>query len=192
MEIKEGLENYIVKFDNVMPERILKYFSKYIKQLNEFQEAKIVSQNGQIIDHNIRKVTTKSMNIYTKSLTEIHWANFLKFTFIQFINDYQRIFDTKINFNISNIELLKYEEGGHYKFHVDDCAEIHRTFSCIFLVNDDYEGGELLFKNISTKETIKIDNIKNRLIIWPSNFLFPHSVAPVTKGERFSVVSWAL
>jgi len=192
MEIKEGLENYIIKFDNVMPERILKYFLKYVKQLNEFTEAKIVSQNGEIIDHSIRKVNSKSMSLNTKSLTDIHWANFLKFTFIQFINDYQKIFDTKIKFDIISIDLLKYEEGGHYKFHVDDCAAIHRTFSCIFLINDDYEGGELLFKNIFTKEIIKIENIKNRLIIWPSNFLFPHSVAPVTKGARFSVVSWAL
>ena len=192
MEIKESLENYIVKFDNVMPERILVYFLKYIKQLNEFEEAKIVSQNGACVNHNIRKVTSKSLHSYTKSLTDIHWANFLKFIFIRFIKDYQKIFDSDIDFNIINIDLLKYEVGGHYKFHVDDCKANHRTFSCILLVNDDYEGGELLFKNIFTKKIIKIDSIKNRLIIWPSNFLYPHRVTPVTKGERFSVVSWAL
>ena len=33
--------------------------------------------------------------------------------------------------------------------------------------------------------------VPNRLIIWPSNFLFPHSVLPVTKGLRYSVVAWA-
>lgn len=38
----------------------------------------------------------------------------------------------------------------------------------------------------------KIEVKPNRMIVWPSNFMFPHRVAPVTKGVRFSVVSWAL
>ena len=29
-------------------------------------------------------------------------------------------------------------------------------------------------------------------IIFPSNFMFPHEVKPVTKGERWSLVSWLM
>jgi len=37
-----------------------------------------------------------------------------------------------------------------------------------------------------------MDKLKNRMLIWPSNFMYPHLVKPVTKGIRYSVVSWAL
>ena len=69
---------------------------------------------------------------------------------------------------------------------------MHRIYSCVFLINDDYEGGELAFKYPKSDEILKVEKKKNRLIIFPSNFLYPHTVLPVTKGERYSVVAWAL
>ena len=36
----------------------------------------------------------------------------------------------------------------------------------------------------------KIDTRKGDLIIFPSNFLYPHKITPVTKGVRYSYVSW--
>ena len=36
----------------------------------------------------------------------------------------------------------------------------------------------------------KIDTKKGDLLIFPSNFLYPHEVEPVTKGVRYSYVSW--
>ena len=37
-----------------------------------------------------------------------------------------------------------------------------------------------------------IEKKSNRMIVWPSNFLYPHAVKPVTEGIRYSIVSWAL
>ena len=59
------------------------------------------------------------------------------------------------------------------------------VFSVIGLLNDDYEGGKLVMfgdKKINTKE--------GDLIIFPSLFLFPHEVEPITKGIRYSYISW--
>jgi predicted 2-oxoglutarate/Fe(II)-dependent dioxygenase YbiX len=53
------------------------------------------------------------------------------------------------------------------------------------------KGGELSFKTLADdKETI-FKPIPGSLIIWPSNFLYPHCVKPVTKGTRYSIVAWA-
>ena len=57
--------------------------------------------------------------------------------------------------------------------------------SIISILNDDYEGGELIMF-----EDKKIDTKKGDLLIFPSNFLYPHKVTPVTKGVRYSYVSW--
>ena len=59
------------------------------------------------------------------------------------------------------------------------------TLSIIGILNDDYEGGELIMF-----EDKKIDTKKGDLLIFPSNFLYPHKIAPVTKGVRYSYTSW--
>ena len=93
---------------------------------------------------------------------------------------------------IIDISFLKYHEGGFYKWHTDHCAQIPRTISAIFILNNDYDGGELCFRNPDGSEEIMMDKKANSLIIWPSNFLYPHTVKPIKKGTRFSIVGWAL
>ena len=36
----------------------------------------------------------------------------------------------------------------------------------------------------------KLDFKKGDVLIFPSNFLFPHEVKPVKKGTRYSAISW--
>ena len=93
---------------------------------------------------------------------------------------------------ISDINVLKYEQSGFYTWHTDHFAAIPRTMSCILLLNNDYEGGNLCFRNPDGSGEMEIEVKPNRMIIWPSNFLYPHTVKPVTKGIRYSVVAWAL
>jgi predicted 2-oxoglutarate/Fe(II)-dependent dioxygenase YbiX len=57
--------------------------------------------------------------------------------------------------------------------------------SIIGLLNDDFEGGE-----IEMFEDTKIKLKAGEVLIFPSNFLYPHKVCPVTKGTRHSFVSW--
>jgi predicted 2-oxoglutarate/Fe(II)-dependent dioxygenase YbiX len=49
----------------------------------------------------------------------------------------------------------------------------------------------LYFKDLNNKDTLKIEPYPGKLVVWPSNFLFPHSVEPVSEGIRYSVVAWA-
>ena len=59
------------------------------------------------------------------------------------------------------------------------------TLSIIGTLNDDYEGGEFIMFGDK-----KIDMKTGDLLIFPSTFLYPHKVNPVTKGSRYSYVSW--
>ena len=56
--------------------------------------------------------------------------------------------------------------------------------SCLGLLNDDYEGGEFVLIDE------KINLSKGDIIVFPSNFMYPHKVEPVTKGTRYSYISW--
>jgi Rps23 Pro-64 3,4-dihydroxylase Tpa1-like proline 4-hydroxylase len=82
--------------------------------------------------------------------------------------------------------LLKYEEGGFYVQHVDSYKEQPRTISCSFCLNDDYEGGEFAFFD----RAIKYKPKKGSVIMFPSNFMFPHEIMPVERGTRYSIITW--
>jgi hypothetical protein len=195
MEINFSLDKFVKVSDKTLPENVLNNLIKICKESKNFKNATIIKNNkGDFaFNPNIRKTLTWSMhNVGVESLTEVHWANLLQNVFIQGIRKYQQDLDINHNFELIDIQILKYNVGGHYRFHVDHASSISRTFSCIFLLNDDYEGGDLLFKFPNGGTEMKIEKVKNRLIIWPSNFLYPHSVLPVTNGERYSVVAWAL
>lgn len=193
MEINQDLHNYIISFDNILEEKVLDCFTKVYKTKN-FKKAKIfLNGHDEKVEEDVRKTSYYPLNAMSSSLTDAHWYNYFKRIFSIFIQDYVRGNNLNVRFNkILDMQILKYVEGGHYKFHVDEGPATHRTFSCIFLINDNYEGGELVFKYPKSEKILKIEKKKNKLIIWPSNFLYPHSVLPVTKGERYSIVSWAL
>lgn len=188
------LESYVRIYDNILSDETLDVFLKICDGDHfDYDNAKILASEGETFDSNIRNVQSKPLsNLYAKSMTTSHWASLLLYRFTNGISNYVK--DLKMGdfgCRINDIQVLKYIPGGHYKFHVDDCNTVRRTLSLIYFVNDNYEGGDLVFKLIGTEEILKIDRKKNRLVIWPSNFMYPHSVTPVLKGTRYSVVSWA-
>ena len=93
---------------------------------------------------------------------------------------------------LMDLKFIKYSLNQTMKIHCDHIHDIFDgkikgipTLSIIGILNDDYEGGELIMF-----EDKKIDTKKGDLIIFPSNFLYPHEITPVTKGVRYSYVSW--
>lgn len=83
-------------------------------------------------------------------------------------------------------DILKYEVGGFYVEHIDHYHETPRVVSCSFALNDGYEGGEFAFFGGTKKIKLK----KGSAILFPSNFMFPHQILPVQKGERYSIITW--
>jgi predicted 2-oxoglutarate/Fe(II)-dependent dioxygenase YbiX len=82
--------------------------------------------------------------------------------------------------------LLKYSEGCFYKQHTDSFKQDPRFVSCSFMLNDNFEGGEFAFFNRELKYKLE----KGDAIMFPSNFMYPHEVMPVTKETRYSIVTW--
>jgi predicted 2-oxoglutarate/Fe(II)-dependent dioxygenase YbiX len=86
----------------------------------------------------------------------------------------------------SGYELLKYSEGCFYTEHTDSFKTRPRAVSCSFILNDDFEGGEFAFYNKEIKYKLE----KGDAIMFPSNFMYPHEIMPVTKGTRYSIITW--
>jgi predicted 2-oxoglutarate/Fe(II)-dependent dioxygenase YbiX len=96
-------------------------------------------------------------------------------------------------------QLLCYGVGGHYHPHVDaegiwtnpDGSKewrknIDRDLAVLIYLNDDYEGGNLVFPDLH----ISIRPKKGMMVAFPATHHYLHGVEPVTKGERFAIVTW--
>ena len=92
----------------------------------------------------------------------------------------------------TDFRLNKYDVGGFMAKHTDNIHHSHgQTYgfpqaSLLFFLNDDYEGGDFIVSNCHYRPK------KGDAIIFPSNFMFPHRVIEVTKGTRWSIVSWIM
>ena len=82
--------------------------------------------------------------------------------------------------------LLRYQEGEFYKEHTDHFLQSPRSVSCSFALNDDYGGGEWGFFN----REIVLKVPKGSAVMFPSNFMYPHEIMPVTRGVRYSIITW--
>ena len=116
----------------------------------------------------------------------------LKVVFNRVIREYSKeheLFSCKRH---TDFRLNKYIEGGFMSKHCDNIHHSHGQeygfpqVSALLFLNDDYDGGEFVVAD-------KVYNTKKGSgIIFPSNFMFPHEVKPITKGIRWSVVTWLM
>lgn len=88
----------------------------------------------------------------------------------------------------SGYNLLKYETGGFYKQHTDSYKDEPRTLAMSINLNDDYEGGSIAFFD----EELDIRGGLGSVIVFPANFMYPHQIKEVTKGIRYSIVTWLI
>ena len=91
--------------------------------------------------------------------------------------------------------VLKFNRYHKNQLMKEHCDHIHSMFqgkvrgipilSVIGALNNNYEGGEfVMFQDKEYK--IKAGEI----LIFPSIFLYPHKVMPVTKGTRYTYITW--
>jgi len=101
-------------------------------------------------------------------------------------SDYKNAFGIGTSWHDS-YGILKYGVGQKFTNHIDDHPDYHRRVSFVYYMNDDYSGGEINFPRFD----ISYKPLKNEMIVFPSTYVYNHSVNEVTDGTRYAVVSWA-
>lgn len=100
-------------------------------------------------------------------------------------------------FSINNPEMYLFSHAGinclknneaipyHYDIEVSYYQEKLRVshFAILVYMNDDFEGGELVFP----LQEMTIKPKKGMMVIFPTSYLYPHAVSPVFLGERYVV-----
>jgi hypothetical protein len=188
MEIKK----FVKTFDNIFSPNVISALIRYCN-ITKFIDASIQLEDGCVVDKTIRNTQNLFLSPLHKSLTNVHYANLIGKTLTDVLKNYgQEYLDFGLN-GINDMQILKYPEGGFYTWHTDHAGiKIPRTMSIVSFLNNDYEGGELAFRNPDGTEEYLIEPKVGRVVVFPSNFMFPHTVVPVRKGTRYTIVAWAI
>lgn len=185
----KNLQTYVKLYENRLPE-VLR--NDLLKKLNsaDWQQHTFYypaeDKNRTRLGEEELDITTLENDKEVMDLMQITWG---------VINTYI----TELNFSwypgwtgFSVPRFNRYKEGRQMDLH---CDHIHSLFdgqikgipalSLIGALNDDYEGGDfILFED----SPVRIP--AGGYLVFPSNFLYPHRVTAVTKGERNTFVHW--
>jgi SM-20-related protein len=122
-------------------------------------------------------------------------------------SDVEQVFGIEVS-GVQRPQFLRYGEGDFFAAHQDRASdgkgaafERQRQVSAVVFLNDEaeearpdtYEGGALTLFGLLDSEDgrnigLPVSGEAGALIAFPSEML--HEVTPITRGERFSVVSW--
>ena len=162
-------------------------FSKKIIDLTGYKAGNNLAITN-AVDTNVRNVKGYHLNLNTP--TNMFYWNYIKKEIERLYIFYRVKFPMINNLKINQIDLLKYSVGGKYEVHTDYHTNSPRSLSVIINLNNDYEGGDLIFTDQGKQEVKKIKLTERSIVFFPSNFMYPHSIEPITKGTRYSIVAW--
>jgi predicted 2-oxoglutarate/Fe(II)-dependent dioxygenase YbiX len=93
---------------------------------------------------------------------------------------------SRVRFNKYDVSTLMREHCDHIHSLFTGERRGIPTITALGALNNNYAGGELVFW-----QDKQVVIPPGHIAVFPSNFLYPHYVAPVKEGVRYSYVSWA-
>ena len=186
------LKHYILHLKKWMPENIV---NKTVEELalakwkrHEYRYVETGTHGSKNGDKELDVTYEYPTLTYDKELHDLVWKGLYRY-FVEepkgpSISGWQGF--TKIRFNRYRVGQIMSKHCDHIHDVFDGQRKGIPTVSILGGLNDNYEGGQfIMFDDYE----IKIE--AGDLLLFPSVFLYPHKVEPVTKGERYSFVSWA-
>tara|TARA_R100001086_G_scaffold27723_2_gene12840 strand:- start:3662 stop:4207 length:546 start_codon:yes stop_codon:yes gene_type:complete len=173
----------IVELKNILSSN---FTDRIIPLINKKSTKNLMVSSG--LNQDVRNVKGYHLNFETP--TNLFYWNFIKKeiekTYVHYKGKFPKMKSDKIN----QIDLLKYSPGGKYEVHTDHFSNSPRHLSIIMNLNDEYEGGDLIFTDQKDNVVKKLKLGKGSIVFFPSNFMYPHGITPITEGTRYSVVAW--
>jgi hypothetical protein len=197
--IKEEIAPGIVIYDNVIPnsENLYIDIEEGLASLKmEWSNASVKKDTDPGVDIKVRDTHTIGLN-YVGEIQDISVVEDMSQMFyINLNNIFFENFDLVekdylLTYGISSgwhdgYSILKYGQGQQFTNHIDDHPDYHRRVSTVYYLNENYTGGEINFPRFN----VTLKPKANQMIVFPSTYVYNHSVSPVIDGERYAVVSW--
>jgi hypothetical protein len=160
---------------------------KLIKDLDEsfgysWTEAQVGNNDG---TSTISK-SSRDCSVLTISTSNLNLYKYVEEKMMECLGDYCLEYDVHDKLIGNYWQMLKYGNGQKFDNHSDDHPAFPRTISITGYLNNDYDGGELEYKNFGLSFCPEAGDV----LVFPSNFVYAHRVAPVKSGTRYALVNW--
>ena len=176
---------FVVHKDNFLSESQCVKLMRYLESREASESELAGNYDENLLNKEVRdnkEVIINNENLNNKLKMVVELAN-------------QSIYKYNIQ-ELEKVKILKYENGGKYKWHTD-CGSREtslRKLTAIVQLSDEtkYEGGNLEFgiTDKSGKNNYAAPRTRGSITIFPA--FLSHRVTPVTKGKRYSLITWML
>jgi Rps23 Pro-64 3,4-dihydroxylase Tpa1-like proline 4-hydroxylase len=104
------------------------------------------------------------------------------------VSDYANSWDMSITY-YDPLNFVRYvSPTGYFAPHHDDSPSTVRTITAVMYLNDDYEGGRLVFPRL---DNVTVKPEAGDLIVFPASYLYEHESTLVSSGTKYCVVSFS-
>ena len=167
---------------------------------SEYQNSTVIRENGVKVE-NIRTSASTSLNKYHDELVHEALNNSLLAWSKQISDEYPSIqhclelpgVTPFLDTFHEQLAVLRYKDNQKYGWHTDapiverkagNIDASRRLISCVLYLNHNFVGGET--EMLGRKYLPE----KGKVLIFPSNWNYPHRALPVTEGTKYAVVTW--
>ena len=190
MTVPRNIEQYVKVYQNILDndfcKETIQQLSNIQWQQHRFYRSRSSSYVSFVKELSVSFDRTSNASKIELKLRELI-ADYVSIDFADF-RDWYSMYNA-----FANIRWNRYDIGTKMKLH---CDHIHTLFqgpnrgvpvlSIVGALNEDYEGGEFMMWQ-DTEITLP----QGSVLIFPSNFMYPHEVKEVASGTRYTYVTWA-
>lgn len=191
------LASDIFLFTEAIPKELCKQVIDIVEKYPAWEEAKIGGNDKTIANSKYRNNKVDYLTTRFGQNSDLYYAhNILGYYLKKSLEDLNDIYAFNDKFyskpvfscinNDEGFQILKYEKGEYYRPHLDASSENKRVLSLIIYLNSDYDGGETSF----LRQKIKVKGNTGDILIFPSNYCFPHTAEEVKSGIKYTMVTW--
>jgi len=187
-----SVDEYVILIKNMIPVELCDAILEEYKNTEEWEVAGTATGKGFEefkIDDKVRNCDTIEISqplVINNKPNRLEIDNRLFECVTKCLDEYNKKFNHINVQEDTGYELLRYEVGGFYSEHTDSFLKAPRLVSCSLALNDNYKGGEIAFFNKERKYKLN----KGDVLMFPSTFMYPHEILPVTEGVRYSIITW--
>jgi len=181
------LEDFVQVFDNMLSEEDCNLILNEYQDSSEWNHTQLGTGDIDKNRRNCMEISISQDYIMEKNFDVRKNIDNVIFEAVKnVITNYNNLVPTfRIDID-TGYQILRYKEGEFYTQHTDSFKQQQRSLSCSIQLNENYDGGEFALFD----REMMIRTKPGSVIVFPSNFMYPHEIMPVIKGTRYSIITW--